>query len=54
MVNKYIKQKAGFKRIRPFIFRIEIKNVAYFTIRRFLLVYTQQVSGFDEINCVAR
>ncbi len=50
-----MKQKAGFIRIRPFIFRNEIKNVAYFTILRFLLVYTQPVvSGFDEINCVAR
>ena len=44
-------QKAEFPRSRPFIFRNEIKNVAYFTIYRLLLVYTQAVvSGFDETN----
>jgi hypothetical protein len=50
-----MKKKAEFLRIRLFIFRNEIKIVVKFTNFRFLLVYTQAVvSGFDEINCVAR
>lgn len=50
-----MKKKAEFTRIRPFIFKNEIKNVVKFTNIRFWLVYTQAVvSGLDEINCVAR